>query len=138
MADVSTLLAAIATNVDTTITDLRAYDYLLDDVEPPVFMVSLPPGDELGRYDAILNDTAWWTFQGLIVVARGSDRAAQQQLYDYLSSTGNQSLKVAIESDITLGGYAHALIVERPSRFGTISIGGMDYWGAEITIRVLA
>ena len=138
MANPGTLLEKLAAAVGDTITDLRCYDYLLDDVEPPAFMVSMPPGDDLSRYDAILNGVAWWTFQGLIVVGRGSDRAAQLELYDYLASSGARSLKAAIETDPTLAGNAHAVIVDKPSRFGVVTFAGADFWGAELTIRVLA
>ncbi|MFE7559666.1 hypothetical protein [Kitasatospora sp. NPDC057500] len=78
-----------------------------------------------------------------VLVGRGDDRAAQQLLDALLSGAGPASLKQAIEAargapgEYALGGLAHDLRVERVQGYRWYEHAGVQYVGAEMTIRVI-
>ncbi|MCX4752894.1 hypothetical protein [Kitasatospora purpeofusca] len=78
-----------------------------------------------------------------VLVGRGDDRAAQAVLDALLSGAGPASLKAAIEAargapgEPALGGLAHDLRVERVQGYRWYEHAGVQYVGAELTIRVI-
>lgn len=74
-----------------------------------------------------------------IMVARGDDLAAQQQLDAFLSggSLSPRSLRDAIEADGTLGGACADVMVLRVTGYGPYDIGTERYLGADLVVRVL-
>jgi hypothetical protein len=62
----------------------------------------------------------------------------QRKLDAYVQPTGEQSVKVAIESERTLGGEAYDLRVERSNVVGSITINDQIYLAAEFTVTVFA
>jgi hypothetical protein len=84
-----------------TITGLRAYDTVPENVVPPAAVV----GQLSLEWDLVMAraaDTA--TLDVIVIAGRMSDRAAQDYLDSLLTATGNTSVKTKIEADRTLGG----------------------------------
>lgn len=142
MALVETLAGRLLLNLQT-ISGLRVFDYWPDKIpvsaDPAaVAIVTLAPSRSAGQYDAVFNGVSWWDFEVTVIVSRVTDRTGQKRLYRYISTTGANSIKVAIESDKTLNGNAQLLLVEQPQNAGEITVADVDYWGAQWLCRVLA
>ena len=65
-------------------------------------------------------------------------RKSVTTLDSFLASTGSNSVKVAVESDITLGGVAQSVRVVEADNYGVYTINNIDYLGVEFTIEVIA
>ncbi len=61
---------------------------------------------------------------------------AQRETWPYLSPTGPQSLKAALEADPTLGGIAEQVVVTAARDLGTYEFDGVDYVGAVFDVEV--
>ena len=84
-----------------SITGLRSYDTIPENVVPPAAVV----GQLSIEWDLVMArgaDTA--TLDVIVIAGRMSDRAAQDYLDSLLTASGNTSIKTKIESDRTLGG----------------------------------
>lgn len=117
-----------------TIAGLRTFAEIPESIPVPCAIVGVP--SEI-LFDATLsrtNDQA--TFPVRVMVARANDRSAQKALDVYLQSTGASSVKTVIEAESSLGGAANTVKVDRVSGIGVYTIAGVDYLGAEFSVRV--
>ena len=91
-----------------TISGLRCYDLIPDQVNPPAAVVGqLDFTFDINNARAL--DQA--NVDVIVIVQRFSERAGQNRLDAYLSSSGASSIKAAIEGDKTLGGACQTLRV---------------------------
>jgi hypothetical protein len=105
------------------ISDLRIYDIMPD--------VVVPPSAIIGQLDFTfdLNNSRGLDQANVdifVIVQRFSERSGIQNLDKYLSGSGNQSIKQAIESDRTLGGACNTLRVTS-AESGTFTSGDVDF-----------
>jgi len=130
MASVADLRTGIANNL-ATISGLRTAAKVPDDPKPPVAIV-LP---QSVTYDnAFQRGMTTYNFSVLLLVSRVSERIGQDSLDSWVSSTGSNSIKNAIESDKTLGGKAFDVRVSDVRNYGDITIGEINYFSAEFTV----
>lgn len=117
-----------------TVNDLRVED-LRDDPHPPCAIV-YPKAPF--PFDATNDGTSIPEFCVLILVPYVNTTSAQTRLGDFLSDEGDTSIKVAIESDQTLGGVVSDCIVTDLESYGVISLsdGGTRYLSAELVVRI--
>lgn len=121
----------IATNL-ATITGLRTSADIPDNPSPPIAFVQL---------DSVLYDQAFrkglirYDFSVTVLVGRVSERSAQAKLDAYIS-TGASSIKAAVESDRTLGGYAADCVVTEMRNIGTVSLEQVIYLAADFGVTV--
>ena len=73
-----------------------------------------------------------------LYVSRVDAQDSQETLDSFLASTGSNSVKVAVESDITLGGVAQSVRVIEADNYGVYTINNLDYLGVEFTVEVIA
>jgi hypothetical protein len=113
---------------------LRVYDYAADAAAPPAAIVPLP---ETVEYDTVAGRGAdRVVIPVLILVGKVSDRAARDQLAQYVSGTGSLSVKAAIEGgNSDLGGTAHTVRVTG-ARVDIVTIQAIDYLGASFDCEV--
>jgi hypothetical protein len=130
---ISDLRTALATNLQT-ISGLRVVETLPDVVNPPMAMIGL---DKVSYNKQNNRSMAEYTFKVTVVVGRVSERTAQKNM-DLYVAPGVGSIKYAIESDRTLGGYAFDVFVAETSAIGSISINALDYYSAEFSVQVFA
>jgi hypothetical protein len=134
MASITELRAGIKTNL-ATINGLRVSDYQPDNINPPVaivFPVSL-------NYDETFNrGMQTYTFAVQVIVGRVSERTGQSAIDSYCSSTGANSIKLAIESDKTLAGKAFDLRVTDMRNYGELLVGEVNYLSAEFVVLCYA
>jgi hypothetical protein len=124
---------ALATNL-ATISGLRTAAEIPDLPNPPIAIVSL----ESVTYDqAYAKGMTNYTFTITVVVGRSAEREAQRKLDGYISPGAN-SVKNAIESDKTLGGYAYDCRVVSMNSVGSVTISDTTYLAADFTVTVIA
>jgi len=125
---------ALATNL-ATISGLRASAEIPDNPSPPIGIINLDTID----YNLAMNQgLTQYNFVVTVIVGRAAERTMQRKLDAYSEISGPQSVKVAIESDRTLGGVAYDLRVERSNVVGSITINDQIYLAAEFTVTVYA
>lgn len=134
MADINAIRTGIATNLGT-ISGLRSSAEIPDNPSPPIAIVNLDTID----YDQAFNQgLTQYNFVVTLVVGRAAERHMQRKLDAYCQTTGDQSVKLAIESDRTLSGAVYDLRVERSNVVGSITINDQIYLAAEFTVTVFA
>ena len=116
MAQISQLRSGIATNL-ATITGLRTGSTIPDNVNPPFAIISPSSVD---YHKSFANGLSTYNFTVTLVVGRVSERTAQNSLDAYCSPTGSSSIRVAVESDRTLSGYAFDCVVSGMRNYGSI------------------
>jgi hypothetical protein len=134
MASISELRAGIKTNL-ATITGLRVSDFQPDNINPPVaivFPISVNYDETFAR------GMQTYTFSVQVIVGRVSERSGQNSIDAYISSTGSKSIKLAIESNKTLGGKAFDLRVTDMRNYGELLVGEVNYLSAEFVVLCYA
>lgn len=134
MADIQQLRSALATNL-ATISGLRTSVDIPDNPNPPIAIVQLMRAE---YHQDFRNGMTEYTFAVQVLVGRVDDRSAQRNLDAYCSSDSASSIKSAIESNRTLGGYAYDCVVTEMSSYGAILVNDTTYLAAEFAVRVLA
>jgi hypothetical protein len=134
MASITDLRAGLAARL-ATITGLRTTTETPDTISPPVAIINVAnvSFDKTGSRG--LDE---YNFVITCVVGRVGERTAQRLLDSYVSSTGTSSVKLAIESDRTLGGTCDTLRVTDMRNDGSIVIGEVTYLAAEFNVVVYA
>jgi hypothetical protein len=119
----------------TTITGLRSSAYIPDNPQPPVAVVM--PG-RITYDQAFGRGSDEYQFTIMLIVGRVADRASQTTLDGYCESSGNRSVKAAIEGDRSLGGKALDCRVTEMTNQGSLAIGDVTYHTAEFNVSVIA
>jgi hypothetical protein len=134
MASISELRAGIKTNL-ATISGLRVSDFQPDNINPPVAIV-FPQG--VNYDETFQRGMQTYTFVVQVVVGRQSERSGQNSIDAYCSSTGASSIKLAIESNKTLGGKAFDTRVTDMRNYGELLVGEVNYLSAEFVVLCYA
>jgi hypothetical protein len=134
MASIATLREKLATNL-ATIPGLRTSAFLPDNPSPPIAIV-MP--STINYDDVFKRGMQTYTFNVLVIVGRVDERTAQNKLDSFCSSTGTSSIKLAIESDKTLGGNAFDVRVTEMRNYGQLPVGEVTYLTAEFTVLCYA
>lgn len=132
--NISDIREGIATNL-ATVPGLRVAGELVDNPSPPIALVNLDSIEYDQAYQRGLN---LLTFTITVIVGRAAERTAQRKLDGYIQLTGDQSVKVAVESDRTLSGACQDLRVTTAGSIGSIQINDQTYLAAEFTVTVYA
>jgi hypothetical protein len=123
----------LATNL-ATISGLRTAAEIPDLPNPPIAVVSL---DSVTYDQAYAKGMTTYSFTVTVIVGRTAEREAQRKLDGYIS-TGANSIKNAVESDKTLGGYAYDCRVVSMNSVGSVTISDTTYLAADFTVTVIA
>ena len=134
MATISDLRAGLAANL-ATISGLRTSAEIPDNVNPPQAIIVF---DRVEYHQSFKNGLASYEFNIQLIVSRVDERNAQKRLDAYCSTEGASSVRLAVESDKTLGGKAFDCFVSQMSSYGSINIGDNQYLAAEFQVQVLA
>ena len=123
-------------NAINSVAGLRAFDYQPDQVNPPFAWPTLDTityhQTGMAAGGVVMNLTV------TLVVNRASERAAQEQLDDYMSWDGKKSLRKAIEADRTLGGVCDDLIVTNAENLTNIDANDTLYLAVDFKVTVYA
>lgn len=124
----------LATNLGK-IAGLRTSPTIPDDPKPPIAVV---------KPNSITYDLSFargvdeYEFLVLLIVGRVDERTAQNRLDGYCAPSGATSVKQAIESDKTLGGFAYDLRVREMRNYQQVTVGDVTYLSAEFVVQVFA
>lgn len=134
-----TTIALIRTGLATslsTINGLRIYELIPDTPYTPCAVISL---DRVGYDSTMGRGSDMFEFTVTMVVGRADDRSAQIKLETYLSGSGSQSVKTAIEADTTLGGVVlNTRVTEARSIRSVERSDGLSFLESDFTITVYA
>jgi len=130
---ISLIRQGLATNL-ATIPGLRAVAEVPDLPNPPIAIVAL----NSVTYDrAYANGMTSYSFTITVIVGRAAEREAQRTLDTWIS-TGDKSVKFAVESDKTLGGNAYDCRVVSMDSVGSLNISDTTYLAADFSVTVIA
>lgn len=125
--------AGIATNI-ATISGIRTYAEIPDNPALPAAVVGLTTVDYNRSFQRGLTE---YTFTVTVILGRLAETRAQQNMDAYISN-GSKSIKTAIESDKTLGGYAYDTRVTEMTDITSTTIGDITYLAADFAVTVFA
>ena len=115
------------------ITGLRAFAYQPDQLNAPI---AFPTLDNLLYHRTMRTALTEMSFTVTVIVCKADSRAAQSQVDPYVSASGAQSVKAAIEADQTLGGKVDSLIVNSAGGYQVISAEDGDYLAVDFNVTV--
>jgi hypothetical protein len=130
---ISQIRTRLAANL-ATIPGLRTAAEVPDLPNPPIAIVAL---NNVSYDRAFAQGMTSYTFVITAIVGRAAEREAQRKLDAYISPGAN-SVKNAIESDSTLGGYAYDCRVVSMDSVGSLTISDTTYLAADFTVTVIA
>lgn len=143
LADIRAALAANLGTLKSTYRDMQISPYVLSNPTLPTIWVK-PAQDGVTEYHKTFetmgspDGQATWMLTVQAFVAGGGDIAAQKVLDELLDTSGDHSVKAAIEADKTLGGAANDVIVRRCISYqeyqrpdGTLALGAE--WHVEVS-----
>lgn len=135
MTSITAIRDGLEANLET-ITGLRGYSEIPDNPQIPAAVIGIQSID----YDqSFQRGLVLYNFNVTIVVGRFNARSTQQKLNDYADNSGAESIKLAIESDKTLGGAAFDCRVVSMDSIGAIDLNdGNNYLAMEFTVTVYA
>lgn len=131
---IATIRDGLATNLQT-ITGLRATGDITDNPTPPIAIVQLNRVEYDGAFNKGLTT---YNFVISVVVGRASERTAQDRLNAFATPSGASSIKLAVQSDRTLGGSAYDVRVSEMQNIGAVLLGGESYLAADFAVQVYA
>ena len=134
-ATISQVKDGLKTRIET-ISGLRAFDYQPDQVNPPF---AFPTLDTITYHQTgMASGGVVMNFTVTLIVNRSVERTAQDELDKYMSFSGAQSLRAAIEADRTLGGVCDDLIVTNAENLTNIDANDTLYLAVDFKVTVYA
>lgn len=130
---VGAIRAGIAANI-STISGLRVYADIPDNPAMPCAVVQLQ-GVEYDR--SFQRGLTEYNLTVTVIFGRIATVQSQRAL-DQIISTGNRSLKAAVESDKTLDGAAFDTHLSSMTNVASVTIGDMTYLSADFAVQVFA
>jgi hypothetical protein len=125
--------AGIAKNIGT-ISGIRTYADIPDNPMMPAAVVTL----QGVQYDeAFAQGLTQYDFVVTVIFGRVATSQAQRSM-DQLISTGERSLKAAVEIDRTLDGKAFDTRVSEMTNIQSVTIGDITYLSADFAVTVYA
>lgn len=106
-----------------------------DQVNPPAAIVL----DRQGDYHQAMGDPGHSEITVEVLILAGALGASgisrsYRSLDGFISPAGPQSVKAAVEGDVTLGGVANACVVARYRDKGRLTFGGPEYIGCRFDV----
>jgi hypothetical protein len=134
MANLSELRTGLATNL-ATVSGLRTAATIPDNPNPPIAIIT---PDSIGYDSTFGRGMQEYRFTVTVLVGLVSERSSQNKIDMYCSSTGSSSIKLAVESDKSLGGKAFDVRVSEMRTYSSVSVGDVKYLAAEFIVLCYA
>jgi hypothetical protein len=134
MANLSELRTGLATNL-ATVSGLRTAATIPDNPNPPIAIIT---PDSIGYDSTFGRGMQEYRFTVTVLVGLVSERSSQNKIDGYCSSTGSSSIKLAVESDKSLGGKAFDVRVSEMRTYSSVSVGDVKYLAAEFIVLCYA
>ncbi len=143
MVALSDIRQALADALAAGVAGLRTSAYVPGQVNPPTAIVR-PTRGTFASYQQTMDGPGGaatdWTFDVVLLVQWGDDRASQAQMDAFLSPDGPASVPAALMANPTLvtstwpDGLVSYAYVDRGTGYGMLSFAGVDYLGATLMV----
>lgn len=134
LATVNEIQDAVLSSI-ASLTDLNQYDFLIDNFTTPALIAGTGDID----YDsAFATGSAEYQLSLLVIVARSSEKAAQDALDAYRSRSGTNSIWALVRADPTFGGAVFTSHLDKSGPHVAISINGAEYMSVQFDLTVYA
>jgi hypothetical protein len=130
---ISLIRKGLGTNLGK-IRGLRVAETIPDNPSPPIAVIALGNVTYDGAFDGGLTI---YNFTVSVIVGRVAEREAQRRL-DAFISTGDGSIKHAIEDEKSLGGAAYDVRVSEMTSVGAVQLGDATYLACDFAVQVYA
>lgn len=117
----------------TVIPGLRVYDYLPDQINPPLAYVGI---QQVNYHGAFRGGNPITTYTVVVIVGRVNERTSQRALDEFLAYDGDRSVRAAIEADPTLDGVIQSLIVTDGGNLAPLTMGDVTYVSIDFSVTV--
>lgn len=117
----------------TRIPGMRVYDYLPDQINPPVGYVGI---QQVNYHGAFRGGNPVHTYTVTVIVGRVSERTSQRALDEFLAYDGVRSVRAAIEEDQTLNGVVQTLVVTDGGNLAPLTMGDVTYISIDFSVTV--
>jgi len=135
MATLTQIRQGIGTNVSNNITTISVYNYTPDRSEPPLLIVGVLDNLE---YDTTMQRGAdTYVIPCRLLIANVDAQLAQETLDGFIASSGANSVKQAIESDVTLSGVVSSVRVTEARDYGSYTMNNTDLIGVDFMVEVV-
>jgi len=135
MASLTNIRNEIGENLGN-ITSLNVHKFVPDTIEPPTAVVGVVDRIEYDNSFSRGSDT--YTIPVILYITRVDAQLSQESLDSYLQSSGANSVKAQIESDVTLNGEASSVRVTDATDYGVYNVNNIDYLGVQFSVEVIA
>lgn len=115
------------------IPDFPVFHYVSDSAPPPCGWIE---PDTIDYLQTMKSSSAEYRLIVTIVTGRVNEAAAQDDLDKFIAPDGAQSVPGIIQADPTLGAAVDYCVPVAMSRYGTFTMGQIEYIGAQITLEV--
>jgi hypothetical protein len=132
MAGLSAIRQGLADRL-ATIDGLRARDYIPDNIVPPMAFVN-PTQIQYDVDNA--RGLVQYTFTVSLFASRADSRSAQLTVDSYVSTSGLDSVKTAIEGDRTLGGIVDTCRVTNVTNYVVQDANDTDFLAVDFNVEV--
>lgn len=133
MSSTVTEISDALKNALSTVPGLRVYDYLPDQLNPPLAYVGI---QQVNYHGAFQGGNPVHTYTVTVIVGRASDRASQRALDEFLAYDGTRSVRAALERDQTLDGWVQTLVVTDGGNMAPVSMGDVVYVSIDFSVTV--
>ena len=131
-------LSAIRTGIAdrlATIPGLRVAEQIPEQINPPLAVITR---QQVAYHGAFAGGSTEWTMQIQVIAGRMAEQQAQRQIDKWLSWSGPESVRAAIEADMTLGGVVHSCKVTGADALTSIQVGDAEYLGVTVNLTIYA
>lgn len=134
MANVKLIRAGLATRIGTA-TGLRSHATAPGQVNPPAVVI-IPSRPAILYAQTMAADfETTVNLIAVVLLSAANDTSGQQNLDDYVSSSGTASVFAAVQADPSLGGTCEFAGVTQVSTYGIIEYAGQQYLGASFLVQ---
>lgn len=126
---------AAADYLAASITGLRTTANRFAQVNPPMAVIA-PQVGSLIRYSETMDGETGYSLRAIILVSEGDSSLGQDQLDEYLSPAGAQSVYAAVQADPTLGGAVSYAAVIEATGYGLTNWNGVDYLACSLILDI--
>jgi hypothetical protein len=131
-ATISQVATGLQNNL-ATVTGLRASAYQPEQLNPPM---AYPVLSTVNYHRAFQGGDVIMDWVIHVVVGRYTDRTAHAAMDNYLSYSGGNSIRAALESDLTLGGVCQTLVVSSAADIRSLNSADAEFLEIQFTVQV--
>lgn len=104
----------------------------------PAAIIQTALGGTVIAYDADMDRSVDINLTVTVLVGTVLTDAAEEKLEGFISATGPNSIKAAVDGDPTLGDLVQYAVATEVRNYGLVNYSASDYAGAELLVQVRA